>query len=87
MKKGKWFFKAQGLLKEYRAQNNLHAECAKQIITNHSLQEEWSFWSDSDRMPKQYTLHAYKATGEVYLLPLTGEPVRIYLQQRTDLTI
>ncbi len=86
MKKGKWFYTAQRLFKEWKAINEMTGDCIKQVITQSSLEEQWFLRKkDGSSVNEKYTLHAYKNTDEVYLLPEYGPPVRTYLQHRKDL--
>jgi len=84
MKKGKWFYEAQRLFKQWKADNDLTGDCIVQTITHSSLEEKWFVYGKTIRgTPIEYTLHAYKNTGEVYLLPKYGDPIRIYLKKQT----
>lgn len=85
MKKGKWYYEAQKLFSKWKVKENKQSDCAKQILTLSTLEEHHNIYPKGGGMPQAFTLHAYKNTGEVYLLPEYGEPVRIYLRKRTDL--
>lgn len=80
MKKGKWFYEALVLFKQWRKDNGKIGECSRQIITQSSLEETWTVWSENGGIPEVLNLIAYKNTGEVYLLPKYGGPKRIYLK-------
>jgi hypothetical protein len=84
MKNDKWFYEAQRLFKEWKSKNGKTSETAKQVITTYTYEEHVIMFPKDGGRPEAFVLYAYKNTGEVYLLPDGGKPVRIFLRKRNQ---
>lgn len=80
-----WFYEAQNLFKQWKQENAKASECIRQTTTADSLEESHFIYPANGGQPEVFNLHAYRKTGEVYLMPDVGQPIKIEIRKRTDL--
>lgn len=83
--KNEWFFESQRLFKKWKNENNKSSDCIHQLITSDRYEEKMFLYPKDGGLQEVFTLHSYRHTDEVFLLPEVGRPERIYLRKAKPL--